>query len=101
MDENSSNSTSRGSLMKKGAALLAGVVIVPVLDTCGKAFAVDKLKKESVKYQDKAKEGKDCDDCIRFIPGKTIKDMGACKVVAGAISPHGYCLAFTTKPKHG
>jgi hypothetical protein len=23
---------------------------------------------------------------------------GSCKVVAGAISPHGYCLAFTPKP---
>ena len=100
MDENSSETMSRRSLIKR-AALLTGVAIVPLLDICGKAFAADKLTKESVKYQDKGKEGKDCDDCIQFIPGKTAKDIGACKVVEGAISPHGYCLAFTPKPKPG
>jgi hypothetical protein len=98
MDENASKTTSRRSLIK-GAALLAGVVIVPLLATGGKAFGADKLTKASVKYQDKAKEGKDCDDCIQFIPGETTKDMGTCKVVEGAISPHSYCLAFTPKPK--
>jgi hypothetical protein len=27
-----------------------------------------------------------------------LKATGSCKMVAGAISPHGYCLAFTPKP---
>ena len=100
MDENSSKTMSR-RLLVKGAALLAGVAIVPLLGIGRKAFADGKLTKESVKYQDKTKEGKDCDDCIQFIPGKAAKDTGTCKVVEGAISPHGYCLAFTPKPKHG
>ena len=42
--------------------------------------------------------GKDCDDCIQFVPGPTSEAAGSCKVVAGSISPHGYCLAFTPKP---
>ena len=42
--------------------------------------------------------GKDCDDCVQFVAGEGPKVAGSCKVVAGVISPHGYCLAFTPKP---
>ena len=98
MDENSGKTTSRRSILK-GAAFLACVAIVPALSTGNKAFAEGKLAKEAVQYQDGPKGGKDCDDCIQFIAGKTPKAEGTCKVVEGAISPHGYCLAFTPKPK--
>jgi len=42
---------------------------------------------------------KDCDDCSQFVPGKTVKDTGTCKLVEGDINPHGHCLAFTPKPE--
>jgi hypothetical protein len=38
---------------------------------------------------------------MQFIPGATPKANGTCKVVEGVISPHGYCIAFTPKPKQG
>ena len=57
-----------------------------------------KLSKDEVQYRDRPNGGKDCDDCIQFVPGPTPKATGSCKVVDGAISPHGYCLAFTPKP---
>jgi hypothetical protein len=44
-------------------------------------------------------EGKDCDDCSQFVPGKTARDLGTCKIVEGEINPHGHCIAFTPKPK--
>jgi hypothetical protein len=25
--------------------------------------------------------------------------MGTCRIVAGEINPHGYCIVFTPKPK--
>jgi hypothetical protein len=57
-----------------------------------------KLSKAEVQYLDRPNGGKDCDDCIQFVPGPTPKAAGSCNVVAGFISPHGYCLAFTPKP---
>ena len=90
---------SRRSLVK-GVALLAGMAVVPLLATTRGAIAA-KLAKADVKYQDKPNAGKDCDDCIQFIPGATRKAAGTCRVVEGPVNAHGYCLAFTPKPKQG
>ena len=77
------------------AGLLGSGVLMPFL---AKAAGVAKLAKAAVQYHDRPRDGKDCDDCIQFLPGPTPKAAGSCKVVAGSISPHGYCLAFTPKP---
>jgi hypothetical protein len=100
MDENSIDTTSRRSFVK-GAALLAAIAIVLALTGAKKALAQGKLTREAVKYQDSPKGGKDCDVCIQFIPPSTPKAEGSCKVVEGAISPHGYCVAFAPMPKLG
>ena len=71
-------------------AFLAGAI--PLLLQTPAARAA-KLGKTDVQYQDRPKDGKDCDDCMHFLPGTP----PSCKVVEGAISPHGYCLAFTRK----
>jgi len=99
MDENKIRAASRRSILINAAAWLGAAAIAPALALAGKAFAQAKLKKEAVAYQDKPKGGKDCDDCIHFIPGKTVKALGTCEVVEGPVSPHGYCLAFTPKSK--
>jgi hypothetical protein len=44
-------------------------------------------------------EGKDCDDCSQFVPGATPDAPGTCRIVEGAISPHGHCIAFTPKAR--
>src|SRR3954464_14166890 len=92
---------SRRSLLKKTLTFMAGIAAVPVLGSVPNVRAAGKLTKAEVKYQEKASAGKDCDDCLQFIAGATPKASGTCKVVAGVISPHGYCIAFTPKPKHG
>jgi|1186.fasta_scaffold1139857_2 hypothetical protein len=59
-----------------------------------------KLAKGDVQYQDRPKDGKDCDDCMHYVRGAN-GAPSTCKVVDGPISPHGYCLAFTRQPKSG
>ena len=79
----------------KGAAAFLFVALLPLRSIAAK------LSKSDVKYQDKPNAGKDCDDCLQFIPGATAKAPGTCKIVDGPVSPHGYCLAFTPRPKQG
>jgi hypothetical protein len=98
MDDDSIDVKSRRSLLKR-AAFLAGVATIPLLADTRGALAGGKLAKADVKYQDKPDAGNDCDDCLHFIPGANPKANGRCKVVDGAISPHGYCIAFNRKPK--
>jgi hypothetical protein len=43
---------------------------------------------ESVNYQTTPSDGQQCSGCKNFV------SSGACKIVAGTISPHGYCVAF-------
>lgn len=65
------------------------------------AFAAknDALRK-AMKYQDKPEGDKKCSTCLQFVPGKTPKDLGGCKIFAGdtEISPDGYCTAWAKKP---
>ncbi|HKK14246.1 MAG TPA: high-potential iron-sulfur protein [Gammaproteobacteria bacterium] len=80
----------------KGAALLAGVAAGPALLVSREAQAA-KASKAAMMYQDHPKNGQDCSKCVQFIPGASASAMGTCKVVAGKISPKGYCIAFTPK----
>jgi hypothetical protein len=73
--------------------------LLPLLAASGAACArATKLSKAQVQYREQPHDGKDCDDCVQFVAGEGPKVAGSCKVVAGVISPHGYCLAFTPKP---
>ena len=90
---------SRRFALQRGLGALTGAALAGV--AASSAWAAEtKLAKSAVQYVDVGKdEGKDCDDCVQFVPGKTAKDNGTCKIVAGAINPHGHCIAFTPKPK--
>jgi High potential iron-sulfur protein len=76
----------------KGAALVAGLAAVPVL-----AEAAGTVSKAAMKYQDHPKGDQECSNCLQFVPGKTPQAMGACNVVAGPISPKGWCVAYVKK----
>src|SRR4051812_34158663 len=98
MNESSLETRMRRSLLKRAALLVTGLAATPLMQTI--ARAAEKLQKATVNYQDKPKNSKDCDDCMHFVAGATSDAIGTCKVVDGAISPHGYCSAFTPKPKN-
>ncbi|MHB8454445.1 MAG: high-potential iron-sulfur protein [Acidiferrobacterales bacterium] len=95
MTDSLNKKVSRRSLLK-GAALLAGVVAVPALVASKEALAA-KASKASMQYRDKPNGTQECSTCMQFMPGKSAKANGTCKVVEGAISPHGYCIAWAPK----
>ena len=90
---------SRRVALQRGLGAITGAALAGVAGTSVWA-AETKLAKSAVQYVDAGKDdGKDCDDCSQFVPGKTAKVNGTCKIVEGAINPHGHCIAFTPKPK--
>ena len=52
----------------------------------------DKATKDSVRYTDHGTEKEHCSICRRYIRG------GACMVVAGRVSPRGWCNRFLVLP---
>lgn len=81
-------------------AVAAGSAVA--LGSSRQAFgATNAAMRSALKYQDTPNAGKQCDGCVQFVPGKTPKDKGGCKAIAGddQISPTGWCAAFVAKPK--
>ena len=81
--------TSRRNLLRggvAGAAALAAMATRPA-----HAQATPKIAKSAVMYQDHPNGGHQCSMCVNFLP------PDACKLVAGKISPHGWCGAFAPK----
>jgi hypothetical protein len=84
MDEKraSRRSVLRGALFVATGTLAAGVIPLAHAQKAGKV---------DVKYQDAAKDGQKCADCVYFqAPDK-------CGVVEGAISPNGWCVMYNKK----
>jgi hypothetical protein len=98
-DEERADGMPRRDALRGGLGAIAAVAMVWIAPLSVLA-ASDKVSKAAVQYTDTGNvAGKDCDDCGLFLPGKSVKDPGTCKIVEGEISPHGHCLAFTPKPK--
>ena len=83
---------SRRNMLKLGSI---AVVMAPVAAFAAKNDAMRK----AMKYQDKPEGDKKCSGCVQFVPGKTAKDLGGCKIFAGdtEVSPNGYCGAWAKK----
>jgi hypothetical protein len=65
----------------RAAAAAVGAAIAP-------AAAQQKISLADAEYQDRPKNGLSCAACALF------RLPAACVVVAGAISPHGWCRFF-------
>ena len=87
---NSSNKLTRRSLLGR-AAWLAGATLAGTIVPIKLASAQQKVSKEAMKYQDKPNGSMQCSNCMQFEP------PSSCKVVAGTISPNGYCIAWVKK----
>lgn len=70
------------------AAAMAGTMVTS---------AQAKASKATVKYQNSPKGSAKCSGCKFFIAGKSKTAMGTCQIVDGAISPNGWCTAYTKK----
>lgn len=85
------NGTSRRAMLRTGAMMVAGAAGVAAASS---AHAQDeKIAQELVQYQNMPKDGQKCNMCAQWV------DPNACKIVAGNISPNGYCVAYA--PKEG
>ncbi|WP_042662010.1 high-potential iron-sulfur protein [Haloferax sp. ATB1] len=49
---------------------------------------------EAVSYQEEPSEGRQCSTCRYYIEDKNGDGAGACAIVAGEISPEGYCVSY-------
>ncbi len=81
--------------------LLHGILLLPALAAgiaaASTGTAQAKGTKAQFKYQDHPNGKSKCSGCTLFIPNKNAKLPGTCKVVEGAISPNGWCTAFSPK----
>ena len=83
---------SRRNLLKLGSI---AVVMLPMAAYAAKNDAL----RTAMKYKDTPEGDKNCSNCLQFVPGKTAKDLGGCKIFAGdtEVSPTGYCTAWVKK----
>jgi hypothetical protein len=61
------------------------------------ADATGTVAKSAVQYQDHPKGSSFCANCANFIPSRKPGITGHCTIVAGDISPKGWCLAYAGK----
>ena len=61
------------------------------------AVAYGQTPKSAVGYRDSPDGSRECGNCMHFIPGPAVTANGHCAVVAGSISPHGWCQVWTAK----
>jgi hypothetical protein len=96
MTDHSHRGLTRRLALRRGAALGLGATVLWL--AARPAAAQAKLAKDAVKYVDKGDvPGKDCDDCMHYIAPAKAGAPASCRLVEGAISPHGHCVAFTPK----
>lgn len=88
---------SRRHALTTGLEATAALVVMAVLPREATGAEV-KLAKSLVQYTDAGRlPHMDCDDCLHFVPGRSLEDKGLCRIVEGDIAPHGHCLAFSPK----
>jgi High potential iron-sulfur protein len=79
-----SNRTTRRQVMRAGLAVV-GAVVAPSTE------AQEKIAQAMVQYQPTPKDGNKCSTCVNF------EAPASCKIVAGSISPNGWCIAYAPK----
>lgn len=78
------NRTTRRQVMRAGLVVFGGVV-------AASAEAQEKIAQAQVQYQPTPKDGNKCNTCVNF------DAPASCKIVAGSISPNGWCIAYAPK----
>ena len=84
-------------MLKSAVVAAAGIVVAPLVASTEARAATGKATKAAMQYQDHPKGKAECSTCMQFVPGASAKANGTCKVVDGAISPKGWCIAYAPK----
>lgn len=88
---------SRRRLFRQGAVIAGGAVLGGLLLRTDASAQAGTVPKATAKYQDKPHGKQKCQGCMQFIPGSSASAKGKCKIVAGSISPDGWCMYFSPK----
>jgi hypothetical protein len=83
---------SRRVLLEGAAAMLTGIGAALAPGPRGAAVAATKISQKAAQYQDHPKGSQRCAICAHFVP------PASCQLVAGKISPDGWCVLFAAKP---
>lgn len=91
--KDSASGMTRRTFVAKAIVLpaLAGVLLAET------ATAQAKGSQAQFKYQTTPKNGQKCSQCTFFVAGSSSTANGSCKLVAGTISPNGWCTAWAKK----
>ncbi len=84
-----SHGLSRRSLLRAAMPFTVGVLGGVAFN--GQSRAEAKLPQDQVSYQAAPKNEKRCKDCVNF------EGNNSCRVVAGTISPDGWCRLWTAR----
>lgn len=76
------------------AAASLSLLAWPSATRAGTSAPAGTASKVALQYQDHPKGTSACANCANFIAGKSLDAVGRCVIVAGDISPRGWCLAY-------
>ncbi len=87
-----SEELSRRSALRRLAFAAGGSAMLTTTMIGNRAVAAQtKMAQNAVGYQDSPQGAEDCGNCVQFEP------PASCKVVAGSISPGGWCKIYAKK----
>ena len=87
----------QGATRRTVIAVAGLVTAFPLVVASGQAKAAGGVTQANAKYQTKPNGAAQCSKCNYFLPGANATQNGQCKVVAGSISPNGWCQLFAKK----
>lgn len=79
------------------AALTLPALATLTLWARSEASAAGTASKADFHYQDHPNGSDHCANCVAFIPPPSGQAYGNCSIVAGPVSPNGWCMAFSAK----
>lgn len=88
---------SRRRLFRQGAIIASAAALGGLMLKSTAEAQTGTVPKATAKYQDTPHGTQKCDGCLQYIPGKSASASGQCKIVAGSISPDGWCMYFSPK----
>lgn len=90
---------SRRTLIRNGITIAAvgAVAATGLLKTMPARAQAGKASLAVAMYQPTPHGADRCDNCIHYIPGKTPKADGTCKIVEGNVAPEGWCVMYARK----
>ncbi len=92
------NGFSKGVTRKEALTDLLVLPALAVALAVGATTIAQADSRTQLQYQSTPKGNQKCSGCSLFVPGKTATADGTCKVITGAISPNGWCTAFSQRP---